>query len=144
MSVMSEEIKLTDKQEMFCLEYLKDLNGTQAAIRAGYSEDSARQIATENLSKPSIENRLQQLLKERTKAVNIEIDDILQDIIDTRKVAAEQDKHSDRLKANELLGKYKKMWVDKVENQPLDRNGNPTDQPKFTITINGVDAKRTD
>ncbi|HBD0332675.1 TPA: terminase small subunit, partial [Escherichia coli] len=33
--------KLTDKQELFAREYLKDLNATQAAIRAGYSEDSA-------------------------------------------------------------------------------------------------------
>ena len=112
---MSDEIKLTDKQEMFCLEYLKDLNGTQAAIRAGYSEDSARQIATENLSRPSIENRLQQLMAERTKKVNIEVEDILSDILETRREAAEMQKLNERLKANELLGKYKKMWTDKTE-----------------------------
>lgn len=34
---------LTDKQEKFVLEYLVDLNATQAAIRAGYSEDTAKQ-----------------------------------------------------------------------------------------------------
>lgn len=50
---MSED-GLTDKQRLFVAEYLIDLNGTQAAIRAGYSHDSARQIATENLSKPAI------------------------------------------------------------------------------------------
>lgn len=46
--------KLTRKQQKFVDEYLVDLNGTQAAIRAGYSVDSARFIATENLSKPYI------------------------------------------------------------------------------------------
>ncbi len=45
---------LTDKQRAFVLEYVKDWNGTQAAIRAGYSEDSASEIAYENLRKPQI------------------------------------------------------------------------------------------
>lgn len=47
---------LTAKQQRFVEEYLVDLNATQAAIRAGYSEDSARQIASENLSKPYIQD----------------------------------------------------------------------------------------
>ena len=46
--------KLTAKQARFVDEYLKDLNGTQAAIRAGYSLRTANRIATENLSKPVI------------------------------------------------------------------------------------------
>jgi len=46
---------MTPKQERFVAEYLKDLNATQAAIRAGYATASARQIAAENLSKPDIE-----------------------------------------------------------------------------------------
>ena len=44
------EKKLTAKQQRFCDEYLIDLNATQAAIRAGYSEKTARQIAAENFS----------------------------------------------------------------------------------------------
>lgn len=46
--------ELTPKQALFVAEYLKDLNATQAAIRAGYSEATARQIGAENLSKPDI------------------------------------------------------------------------------------------
>ena len=46
--------KLTDKQEAFCLEYLIDLNATQAAIRAGYSEKTAASQACENLIKPNV------------------------------------------------------------------------------------------
>ena len=45
---------LTTKQERFVTEYLVDLNATQAAIRAGYSEKTARQTGSENLSKPDI------------------------------------------------------------------------------------------
>lgn len=45
---------LTDKQIRFCEEYLIDLNATQAAIRAGYSQKTAGQIASETLMKPYI------------------------------------------------------------------------------------------
>ena len=45
---------LTDKQEMFCREYLIDLNATQAAIWTGYSAKTARASGCENLTKPDI------------------------------------------------------------------------------------------
>lgn len=54
-------MSLTAKQERFCLEYVLDYNATQAAIRAGYSEDTARQIGSENLSKPVISSRIIEL-----------------------------------------------------------------------------------
>ena len=52
---------------MFCREYLKDLNATQAAIRAGYSANTARQISSENLTKPYLLDRIAQLRKEQEK-----------------------------------------------------------------------------
>lgn len=55
------EIKLTDKQEAFCYEYCIDFNATQAAIRAGYSEDTAAVIGCENLRKPNIKARISQM-----------------------------------------------------------------------------------
>lgn len=45
---------LTPKQQRFVAEYLIDLNATQAAIRAGYSEKTAYSVASENLTKPEI------------------------------------------------------------------------------------------
>ena len=45
---------LTPKQQRFVAEYLKDLNATQAAIRAGYSAKTARSVGAENLTKPGI------------------------------------------------------------------------------------------
>lgn len=51
---------LTPKQRRFVEEYLIDLNGTQAAIRAGYSEHTAGSIASENLQKPEIVEALRE------------------------------------------------------------------------------------
>ena len=64
--------KLTDKQEMFCHEYLIDLNATQAAIRAGYSEGSARQQGAENMAKPVIHEKLSELKAERIESTKID------------------------------------------------------------------------
>ncbi len=62
---------LTDKQEMFCREYLIDLNATQAAIRAGHSVKTANRTASENLSKSDIQNRIAELKNKRNKEVGI-------------------------------------------------------------------------
>jgi len=43
---------LTNKERIFCHQYIIDWNGARAARQAGYSEHTAKQIATENLSKP--------------------------------------------------------------------------------------------
>jgi phage terminase small subunit len=60
---------LTDKQRRFVEEYPIDFNATQAAIRAGYSENTAGKIGWENLQKPEIVaalNETRQKLSERT------------------------------------------------------------------------------
>jgi len=46
--------QLTDKQEVFVREYMVDWNATQAAIRAGYSADTANQIGYQLLHNPSV------------------------------------------------------------------------------------------
>ena len=50
---------MTEKQKRFCEEYLIDLNATQAALRAGYSEKTAYSIGNENLKKPEIQEYIQ-------------------------------------------------------------------------------------
>lgn len=57
--------KLKGKQRAFVEEYFVDLNGTQAAIRAGYSVTSARDIACENLTKPHIAAAIDELMSAR-------------------------------------------------------------------------------
>jgi len=71
---------LTAKQDQFCKEYLVDLNATQAAIRAGYSEKTANVIAAENLSKPYIAERVAELKEERSKRTEITIDRVLNEL----------------------------------------------------------------
>lgn len=51
--------KLTPKQEMFCTEYIIDFNGTQAAIRAGYSKKTANEQASRLLTKTWIKQRIE-------------------------------------------------------------------------------------
>ena len=68
---------LTDKQWMFIEEYLVDLNGTQAALRAGYSADTASSIAYENLRKPQIAEAIDNALAERPGVTRARIVDEL-------------------------------------------------------------------
>jgi len=62
---------LNDRQEMFCKEYVVDFNGTQAAIRAGYSKNTANEQAAQNLTKLSIQARIKELIHERSEEVGI-------------------------------------------------------------------------
>lgn len=72
--------EFTPKQQMFCKEYLIDLNATQAAIRAGYSEKTARKIANENLTKPDIQEYIQAQMNKRAAKIEITADRVLQEI----------------------------------------------------------------
>lgn len=58
------KVKMTRKQKRFCDEYLVTLNGTQAAIKAGYSKKCANVIGSENLSKPYIAEYINKRLEE--------------------------------------------------------------------------------
>lgn len=65
-------VKLNAKQKVFCEEYLLDLNATQAAVRAGYSEKTARVIGGENLLKPAIAEYVSELKAKRSKETKID------------------------------------------------------------------------
>jgi phage terminase small subunit len=72
--------KMTNKQKNFCEEYLIDLNATQAAIRAGYSVDTAKEIGCENLTKPNIRTYIDTKLAERSKRTGINADRVIQEL----------------------------------------------------------------
>jgi phage terminase small subunit len=72
--------KLTAKQKMFVHEYLVDLNATQAAIRAGYSDKTAEVIGFENLRKPNVEKAIQKAMDERAKRVDVTAERVLQEL----------------------------------------------------------------
>ena len=145
--------KLTAKQQRFCDEYLIDLNATQAAIRAGYSEASARQMGTENLSKPSIKKYINDRMGEKESELIADQDEVLKYLTsvmrgkskssvvviestgDFMTMAREMQKAPDekeRLKAAELLGKRYGLYTDKIETE-VDMD--------LTITVDYGDAQ---
>jgi phage terminase small subunit len=68
---------LTEKQARFVAEYLVDLNATDAAIRAGYSEKTAYAIGFENLRKPEIQEAIRSEMDARAKRTEITQDRVL-------------------------------------------------------------------
>ncbi|MCE5605028.1 terminase small subunit [Staphylococcus pseudintermedius] len=133
-------MKLTEKQQMFVDEYIIDLNATQAAIRAGYSEKCARQVGNANMSKVYIQQAIQARLAEKKDNLVMKQDEILERltrlgrreepdcqvvIVETpvldkndRVIGVEKKpqivevptQNKDVIKALELLGKRYMMW----------------------------------
>lgn len=127
--------KLTDKQELFCQQYLVDLNATQAAIRAGYSKKTANEQGSRLLANVSVSARLAVLQEKRLKKIEVDQDYVLKTIIDTVERCKQAEPVLDRegnptgeykfdsnavLKGSELLGKYLAMWTEK---QQVDHKG---------------------
>ena len=129
-------MKLTAKQQRFCDEYLIDLNATQAAIRAGYSEKTAAVIATENLRKPNISEYIEKRMAEKEAALIADQDEVLKYLTSVlrgtsqaevvvvegsgegcstaRRIKKAPDE-KERLKAAELLGKRYGLYTEKVD-----------------------------
>lgn len=98
-------MKLTPKQERFVNEYLKDLNATQAAIRAGYSPKTAGSIGHELLKKPEIAAHVKSVSTEATKELEISMEknlSVLKEIAYSVKTAP-----LTRIKAIEVINKMK-------------------------------------
>ncbi|WP_312697145.1 terminase small subunit [Sphingobacterium mizutaii] len=70
---------LTDKQQRFVEEYMVDLNATQAAIRAGYSQDTAKEIGCENLTKPNIQEAIQKRKQELSEQTGVSAQRIIEE-----------------------------------------------------------------
>ena len=71
---------MTKKQKLFCDEYLIDLNATQAAIRAGYSPETAGSIGNENLTKPEIRAHIDRAMAERSRRTGVNADRVVQEL----------------------------------------------------------------
>ncbi|NMM62068.1 terminase small subunit [Clostridium sp. P21] len=72
--------RLTDKQKKFIDEYLIDLNATQAAIRAGYSQKNAFKIGSELLQKTTVQKHMHKCMKDREKRTEITQDKVLNEL----------------------------------------------------------------
>ena len=108
---------MTEKQEKFLAEYLKDFNGTAAARRMGYSEGSARTTAYRFLRSPKLKEAL---AKELTKPSPTRIIAELQAVA----FAAGSDENgsatklASKLKALELLGRHLGLFDPAAQNPP--------------------------
>jgi len=126
----SQGNKLTAKQEMFCREYLVDLNASQACLRAGYSEKSHAIIGWQLLKKNIVTERIQSLKQERAKSTQITAEYVLTTIQATIERCKQSEPVKDKdgnvtgeykydsaavLKGAELLGKHLAMWTDKQQ-----------------------------
>ncbi|HBE9436527.1 TPA: terminase small subunit [Clostridioides difficile] len=123
--------KLTEKQKRFCDYYIETGNATEAAIKAGYSEKTAKVIGAENLTKPYlksyIDERIAQLESNRiadakevmeylTKIVRNEAKEEVVVVSEYGPEIIKKDVSiRDRNKAAELLGKRYRLFTDKVE-----------------------------
>lgn len=95
--------KMTDKQERFCVEYVKDFNASRSARDAGYSERSAKEQASVLLTKHNIQERIKQLTKPALKKARVD----LQACLDTlSEIMSAGEKDSDKIKSSELLMRY--------------------------------------
>ena len=105
---MAKAYKLTAKQKLFADEYIIDFNATRAAIAAGYSEKTARQVSCENLTKPNIQSAIANAMKERNERVEVNADYVLNRLVevDQMDVADILDDHCNLLPITE----WPKAW----------------------------------
>ena len=122
---------MTNKQKRFADEYLIDCNATQAAIRAGYSEKTARQIGQENLSKPDIKKYIDEQLEKMQSDSVASAEEVMRYLTSVvrgqstssvlslcgdgcQEVIEKAPDEKERLKAAELLGKRYGIFTDKM------------------------------
>lgn len=119
---LQNETTLNDKQIKFCNEYLIDLNATQAAIRAGYSEKTARFIASENLTKPNIQKYISELQEGIKKRNKISQDEIVQDLIEIK---------------NRCMQNVPVMYYDKIDKE-WKQEGDDAGEPLYKFDAIGA------
>lgn len=116
-------LKLTIKQKKFADEYIRLGNSTQAAINAGYSKKTARQIGADNLSKAYIREYVNEKMDALDKKKTMQIKEIMEELTSIARGEIKEERldkdgkivetrplFADRLKAMDMLGKRYGMW----------------------------------
>ncbi len=116
-------LKLTIKQKKFADEYIRLGNSTQAAINAGYSKKTARQIGADNLSKAYIREYINEKMDALDKEKTMQIKEIMEELTSIARGEIKEERldkdgnivetrplFADRLKAMDMLGKRYGMW----------------------------------
>ena len=103
------------KRRKFVEEYLKDLNATQAAIRAGYSEKTACKQGSRLLTFVDIQEAIQEAQSAQATRSQITVDEVVTELRNLAFGAAESG--NVRARALELLGKHLGMFTDVVKHE---------------------------
>lgn len=111
-------IRVTDKQKLFCDEYLIDLNATQAAIRAGYSEKTARSIGQNLLTKVDIQEYIQKRLDEKSDILIAKQNEILMYLTEVMR--------REKLESIVVTCKEHKSWYDDKGKKQIEDKEVPT------------------
>ena len=135
---------LTPKQQRFVEEYLIDLNATQAAIRAGYSEKTAKEIGSENLTKPNIAKAIQEAQESLSNKTQLTVDMVVQGLLKEAQDYAEGSTQSARVSAWAHLGKHLGMFVDQKK-VDVTTNGESINKPTIIeLVAPNVESTDTD
>lgn len=108
---------LSNKQRIFVEEYLVDLNATQAAIRAGYSERTAYSVGQRLLKNVEIQRAVAAAQAKRARRVEIKAEDVLRGVIEVTTQARDSGDLKTALKGYELLGKHLGIFAEKVKTE---------------------------
>lgn len=115
---------MTDKQKMFCHEYMVDRNATQAAIRAGYSPKTAKSQGQRLLTKVDIKKHIDEHTEEQYERAGISADDVLNELVSIAMVDGVEITGKQKIKALELLGRHLGLFdtaKDKAAEQTLEK-----------------------
>ena len=107
--------KLSDKQQRFCEEYIVDLNGTQAAIRAEYGKKGAATTSSRMLLNVAIKAEITRLRTLQTKRTGISADMVIKDLALMARLGSRKEgdvPNPVEAKALELLGKHFKLFTE--------------------------------
>ena len=107
--------KLTDKQQRFVEEYLIDLNATQAALRAGYSEKNVLNLGTTRMSKTRVAESVAEAQGKISKRTKVTVDRVVTGLLKEAENTDDGATHSARVAAWAHLGKHLGIFVEKVE-----------------------------
>jgi phage terminase small subunit len=109
------DAQMTPKQQRFVQEYMIDLNARQAAIRAGYSENTAAEIGYENLRKPQIASAIDAAQAKKADKLKITAEKVLRDLEEVRLLALAAGQFAPAARAIELQGKHVGMFIERRE-----------------------------
>ena len=110
-------VKRDQRYERFCQEYVVDLNGTRAAIAAGYAKSHAHVQASQLLKKTKVKERITDLQNVTADKLEITAEWVLGEL---KRLACKAELDRDRIRALDLLGKHLKLFTDRVQLEGLE------------------------